>query len=65
MEPTPTNQPIEVIREIYRMVSGGRDIDSEMTWDEMALKLEILADEVQGLIEVECLYLFDEKGELR
>lgn len=62
--PTP-NQPAEVIRNIYTMVSGDRGIHCGMLSVDQSIALEVLLTEIQAMIETEMAYLFDEEGNLR
>jgi len=45
------NQALTSLKWIYSQAAGNRGIDAEMAWDEMALKLEIILDEIQAECE--------------
>jgi len=46
------NQALTSLKGIYSQVEGDRGISSDMDFDDIALKLEIILDEIQGEIEV-------------
>jgi len=46
------NQALTSLKWIYSQVEGDRGISSDMDFDDIALKLEIILDEIQGEIEV-------------
>lgn len=55
----------KTLKQIYQTVDSDRGITASMSESETALALEIIVDEIQGLIEDECAYLFDETGKLK
>lgn len=55
----------KTLKQIYQTVDSDRGITASMSESETALALEIIVDEIQGLIEDECAHLFDETGKLK
>ena len=45
------NQALTSLKWIYSQAAGNRGIDQEKAWDEMAVKMEIMMDEIQAEIE--------------